>query len=223
MPAVKADKLRRVFKGVVALDDVTFELRDREALLVHGPSGSGKSTLLRLLAGLDRPDGGSIAFDGQTVSTPQRSRPANERGVGMVFQGLALWPHLSAEGHLDFVLRPRIRDREERRGVVRQWLQTVGLAHRPQARPSELSGGECQRVALARALCIQPEVLLLDEPFTGLDKALRQSITELLRRLKEEARFTMICVTHYPEEVAEWSDQVLRLEHGRSGAVQALG
>lgn len=223
MPAVQAENLRRVFKGVVALDDVTFELGDQETLLLHGPSGSGKTTLLRLLAGLDRPDVGEIRFDGQAVSTPQCCLPAHRRGIGMVFQGLALWPHMSVEGHLDFVLKPRIRDREERRAKVRQWLQAVDLADRSRARPAELSGGECQRVALARALCIEPGILLLDEPLTGLDKALRHAVTDMLRRLKQQSRVTLICVTHYPEDVAEWADRTLRLENGRVAATQVNG
>jgi len=188
---------------------------DGSVVVLHGPSGSGKTTLLRLIAGLEEPDAGEIHLGDALASRPGFRTPPDRRSLGMVFQTLALWPHMSVAQHLDFVLKGRIRVKVERASRVQAWLEALQLTGREQAYPHELSGGERQRVALARALCIEPGILLLDEPLTGLDRELRSEIRQQLTEIREQRGLTMVYVTHYPEEAEELADAVVRLANGR--------
>ena len=168
-----------------------------ETVALLGPSGSGKSTLLRLVLGLLAPDSGQILLRGEVVTDGRKlCVPPEERGLSMVFQSLALWPHLTVEKNLRFVLRPRRLGRAEEHHRIEEMLAKVGLSALSQRYPGELSGGEQQRVAIARALVVEPSVLLLDEPLSGLDEALRQEMLGLLQELVSERQISTVYVTH---------------------------
>ena len=188
MPKIAADNLTKSYGGAPILNAVSFALPDGQWSLIQGQSGAGKTTLIRLIAGLERPDAGSIRFDTKVVSSPKGLIPPEQRGIGMVFQTIALWPHMTVEQHLDFVLRARTRNRKERRRTIHKWLEYLHLADRRKTLPHELSGGEKQRVALARAMCVRPAILLLDEPFTGMDSSLRTELLDLVYTLTSASR-----------------------------------
>lgn len=183
------------------LDGVDLDLRPGQSLRISGPSGCGKTTLLRLVAGLERVDGGEISIGGSVVSSRDHHTPPHERGVAMQFQSLALWPHMRAWQHLDFVagpsgaasLWPR---RHDRRRTALEGLAEVGLEHRAEAFPSELSGGERQRLALARALAARKPLLLLDEPFRSVQPSLVSELSECVDVSCRQRGTTLILVTH---------------------------
>jgi ABC-type Fe3+/spermidine/putrescine transport system ATPase subunit len=190
----------------VALRDVSLAVAEGELLALLGPSGSGKSTLLFVIAGLMRA-GGRVLIDGQDVDRV----PPRARGIGMVFQDLALWPHLGVAAHLRFVL-DGAREHEDR---IREILELTELGGLAQRLPSELSGGEAQRLALARALVARPRVLLLDEPLGALDRRLRDKMIGLVRQAHERYGPTTVLVTHDYDEALALADRVAVLHDGR--------
>jgi ABC-type Fe3+/spermidine/putrescine transport system ATPase subunit len=199
-----------------ALIDLSLEVGGGEAVVILGPSGCGKTTLLRLVAGLDVPDSGEIRLAGATASIAGRALvPAHNRGIGFVFQDLALWPHLTVQKNLNFVLDsakwPRA-DRIARAHEVMTLVRIEPLSHRY---PHELSGGEQQRVALARALVGQPRLLLFDEPLSSLDGELRATLRAELARLQRALYVTTVYVTHDREDVAALADRVVEMRAGR--------
>ncbi|HVS61887.1 MAG TPA: ABC transporter ATP-binding protein [Thermoanaerobaculia bacterium] len=214
-PAIEVDGLGVDVAGRPVLRDVTFAVSQGEVLAVAGASGSGKSTLLRAILGLVVPRSGIIRVGGRDASIGNRSTlPPEERNLAIVFQDLALWPHLTVAGNLEFVLSAKGVSRAATREPIREWLGRVGLADRSGAYPGELSGGEQQRVALARALVYEPAALLLDEPFSSLDVALKERLMRLVRELLAERRVPTLLVTHDPEEARALADRVAILEGG---------
>lgn len=201
-----------------AVDDVSFDLPEGKLLALVGESGSGKSTMLRLIAGLERPDGGEIALDGALLSTPRGVTPPERRGIGLVFQNHALFPHLTVEKNIAFGLRQVSRN--ERSAIVAPLLELVGLSGMAARYPHELSGGERQRVALARALAPNPRVLLLDEPFSSLDARLRHSVRDETQAILKERRATALLVTHDTGDALSIADRIVVLKQGR---VQQVG
>jgi iron(III) transport system ATP-binding protein len=198
------------------LEDVSLELLPDEILVVAGPSGGGKTTLLRALAGLAAPARGEVRIRGALASSPGRVLlPPERRGIAMVFQDLALWPHLTVHGNLAFGLAARGVPRAERAPRIAEALDRVGLAGKSANYPGRLSGGERQRVALARALVLEPAAVLLDEPLASLDVALKGELLELLRRLLGERRTPAIYVTHDPAEAFALADRIALVEDGR--------
>jgi iron(III) transport system ATP-binding protein len=195
-----------------AVRDVSFELPEGKLLSLVGESGSGKTTLLRLLAGLEKPDQGAILLDGQVLSSPSTVVPPEQRGIGLVFQHHALFPHLTVEKNIAFGLRHRSRD--ERIETTRQLLALVGLIGFENRYPHELSGGERQRIALARALAPEPKLLLLDEPFSSLDARLRQSVRDDTRAILKERGATALFVTHDTGDALSIADRIVVLKHG---------
>jgi iron(III) transport system ATP-binding protein len=192
------------FGSAQAVRSANLNLRDGELLALLGRSGCGKTTLLRLIAGLERADGGRIEINGRLVEGEGAHMPPEKRGVGVVFQDYALFPHLTVEKNVAFGL-PR---RERRGGAAAEMLDLVGLAGKARRRPHELSGGERQRVALARALAPRPAVVLLDEPFSSLDASLRGQMRAEVRRVLHEAGASAILVTHDQEEALSVADRV---------------
>jgi len=183
------------------LERLSLEVEAKERLVILGPSGCGKTTILRLVAGFVVPDGGSVRIGGRTVSADGRILvPPEERNVGMVFQDLALWPHMRVEENIGFGLMVRGVPRRERKERIDAMLRLVGLEGYGRKRPSELSGGEQQRVALARALILEPQVLLMDEPLSSLDRPLADRLAREIVRLQERIGFTLLYVTHLEEE-----------------------
>ena len=201
--------------GKSILADIMFSLEETETLVIYGASGSGKTTLLRLLAGLERPDSGSICLNNTTVSDRQTLLPAHKRNCSLIFQELALWPHMTVNQHLLFGLKTDNLNAQHRAEKITDLLQRFELEAKSCSYPGQLSGGEQQRLAIARALVTSPEILLLDEALSNLDHALHQKIITLLQRLKQTKEISMVYVTHNLGEVLQLADKVLVLKSGK--------
>jgi sulfate transport system ATP-binding protein len=194
-----------------ALDGVSIAVEDGSLTALLGPSGSGKSTLLRVIAGLEAPDSGTVAIAGRDATRV----PPQKRGIGFVFQHYAAFKHMTVRDNVAFGLRVRKRPKAETAAKVDELLRIVGLDGYHARYPAQLSGGQRQRMALARALAVEPEVLLLDEPFGALDANVRAELREWLRRLHDEVHVTTVLVTHDQEEAMEVADRIVVLNHGR--------
>ncbi|MGB5872019.1 MAG: ABC transporter ATP-binding protein [Albidovulum sp.] len=201
----------KVFGSFTALADISLNIGRGEFLTLLGPSGSGKTTFLMVLSGFEAPTSGSLTLDGRDVTNV----PAEARGFGMVFQGYALFPHMSVEQNIAFPLKVQRRDSNEVRRRVAEMVEMVGLGGHGHKRPAALSGGQQQRVALARALACEPPVLLLDEPFSALDKNLRGQMQDEVRRLHRETGTTFVFVTHDQSEALALSNRVAIFEKGK--------
>jgi len=212
-PAVRleATGLTRIFGGRAVVRDVSLRISAGEILCLLGPSGCGKSTTLRLIAGVERPDAGVIALDGDTVCDGKRFLPPEQRSIGLMFQDFALFPHLSVADNVAFGLTGK---RAAKRDRVRELLDRVDLARHIDSFPHELSGGEQQRVALARALAPRPRVMLMDEPFSGLDNRLRDGIRDDTLGLLKDAGTAVMMVTHEPEEAMRMADTIALMRDG---------
>jgi iron(III) transport system ATP-binding protein len=211
--AIRLDGISKWFGATRAVEDVTLAVERGELMSVLGPSGCGKTTLLRLIAGFEAPDRGSVEVGAETVAGPGILVPPERRRVGMVFQDYALFPHLSVEANVAFGLSRRTR--EERESLTRRTVELVGLQHKTGRHPHELSGGERQRVALARALAPEPEVVLLDEPFSSLDATLRADLRREVELILRDAEATALLVTHDQEEALSLADRVAVMREGR--------
>jgi iron(III) transport system ATP-binding protein len=205
--------LAKRYGDTVAVDGVDLEVPRGSLTALLGPSGCGKTTVLRMVAGLLAPDAGTIAIDGDEVDGPRTSVPPEKRPVGLVFQDYALFPHLTVARNVAYGL-PHLA-RRERRARVAEVLYLVGLGDLGRRLPAALSGGQQQRVALARALAPSPELILLDEPFSNLDAALRASVREELRGILRAADATAVFVTHDQEEALSLADRVAVMDTGR--------
>jgi sulfate/thiosulfate transport system ATP-binding protein len=194
-----------------ALDNVDFEVPSGSLTALLGPSGSGKSTLLRAIAGLDLPDTGTVTINGRDVT----HIPPQRRGIGFVFQHYAAFKHLTLRDNVAFGLKIRKRPKAEIKEKVDNLLEVVGLSGFQTRYPSQLSGGQRQRMALARALAVDPEVLLLDEPFGALDAKVREDLRAWLRRLHDEVHVTTVLVTHDQAEALDVADRIAVLNKGR--------
>ena len=207
------ENVSRRYGETWALDQVDLDIAPSEILCLLGPSGCGKSTLLRVAAGVERPSAGRVLLDGQEVAGPDAYVPPERRGIGLMFQDFALFPHLSILDNVAFGLKSL--SRAEARGQAFAALERVGLAHYAGEYPHILSGGEQQRVALARAIAPRPSVLLMDEPFSGLDPRLREKMREETLAILHETRATSIVVTHDAEEAMRMGDRVALMRKGR--------
>lgn len=196
-----------------AVREVSLRANPGEMLVLVGPSGCGKTTTLRLLAGFERPDAGTISLGEQILDGPGVHVPPERRGIGIVFQDYALFPHLDVLGNVAYGLKSR--SKAERTSRAMEVLAEVGLRDLAQRRPHDLSGGEQQRVALARALAPQPQVLLLDEPYSNLDTHLRHQLREQLRQLVQTTGIAIVLVTHDQEEALHLADQLAVMDGGR--------
>jgi multiple sugar transport system ATP-binding protein len=218
MATVTLRGLRRHFPGVerAALAGLDLEVKDGELLVLVGPSGCGKSTALRLVAGLDRPDGGAIRIDDRDVGDV----PPQDRDVAMVFQGYALYPHMSARDNIAFPLKMRGVDKAERARRVDEAAALLGLGKLLDRRPGELSGGERQRVAMGRAIVRRPKVFLFDEPLSNLDAALRTELRVEIAALVRRLGVTSLYVTHDQIEAMTMGDRIAVM---RAGELQQIG
>jgi sulfate/thiosulfate transport system ATP-binding protein len=208
---ISVDGVRKQFGDFVALDGVSIDVPDGSLTALLGPSGSGKSTLLRVIAGLEEPDGGRVVISDRDTTHV----PVQDRGVGFVFQHYAAFKHMTVKSNIAFGLSIRKRPRNEIDKRVLELLQLVHLDGFADRYPSQLSGGQRQRMALARALAVEPEVLLLDEPFGALDANVRKELRVWLRRLHEEVHVTTIFVTHDQEEAMDVAEQIVVMNDGR--------
>jgi iron(III) transport system ATP-binding protein len=218
MSHVRVRGLSKSFGAIEAVRDLNLEIERGELMAVLGPSGCGKTTLLRVIAGFEQPDAGCVVVSDDVVAGPGRIVPPEKRRVGMVFQDYALFPHLSVEGNVAFGLANR--PREERDALTRRTLELVGLQHKARTGVHELSGGERQRVALARALAPEPELVLLDEPFSSLDATLRAGLRREVELILRDAEATALLVTHDQEEALSLAD---RLAVMRDGEIVQVG
>ncbi|HWF56035.1 MAG TPA: TOBE-like domain-containing protein [Solirubrobacteraceae bacterium] len=201
---IDATRIAKRFGDFTALDGVDLEVPEGSLTALLGPSGSGKSTLLRIIAGLETADEGTVSIDGIDVTS---ARP-QDRGIGFVFQHYAAFQHMSVFDNVAFGLKIRKHPKEATRLRVDELLDLVGLTKWADQRPHQLSGGQRQRMALARALAVQPNVLLLDEPFGALDANVRAELRRWLRRLHDEQHVTTVLVTHDQEEAMEVADRI---------------
>jgi len=209
--ALEAEHITKRYGATAALDDVSLRVGRGRFVTLLGPSGSGKTTLLNVIAGFVPPDSGRLLLDGR----PIEHLPPEKRGFGMVFQGYALFPHLTVSENVAFPLRVRRTPRGEIATRVAAALDLVQLAPMAARMPRQLSGGQQQRVALARALVFRPNLLLLDEPLSALDKNLRVNMQEELKALHARLGLTFVYVTHDQQEALSLSDDVAILHHGR--------
>ena len=207
------ERTSRRYGTTYALDDVSLSVEPGKVLCLLGPSGCGKTTLLRLVAGVERPSSGAILLDNEEVVGPNRFVPPDKRGVGLMFQDFALFPHLTIADNVAFGLRSLTKSQARAEALAA--LDRVGLARFAQDYPHILSGGEQQRVALARAIAPRPGVLLMDEPFSGLDPRLRESVRDDTLAIVHETKATCIVVTHSPEEAMRMGDTVALMREGR--------
>jgi sulfate transport system ATP-binding protein len=210
MSILVRDATRR-FGDFTALDEVSVEIPSGSLTALLGPSGSGKSTLLRVIAGLERPDAGGVEIDGRDAT----SLPPQRRGVGFVFQHYAAFKHMTVRENVAFGLKVARRPKAEIRTRVDELLELVQLPGLADRYPAQLSGGQRQRMALARALAVEPQMLLLDEPFGALDARVRKELRAWLRHLHDEVHVTTVFVTHDQEEAMEVADRIVVMNHGR--------
>ncbi len=217
MNLIELDSVSKVYNrsGTKALDRVSLAIEAGERTVILGPSGCGKTTILRLVAGFIAPDSGSVAVGGETVAVDGRVIvPPERRNLGMVFQDLALWPHLTVKGNIEFGLKARGIAKAERITRIRDILNLVGMADYSRRKPAELSGGQQQRVALARALVLEPGVLLMDEPLSSLDLELNVRLRKEILRLQEKLSFTLLYVTHDRNEAFDIATRIVIMDKG---------
>jgi iron(III) transport system ATP-binding protein len=206
-------QVSRRYGARAVVNNATLVAPAGRVLALLGPSGSGKSTILRLIAGLEAPDAGEIRIGDETVSSPRKLTPPQARRLGFVFQDYALFPHLDALANVGFGLHAL--PAAERAPLAQRWLDRVGLGARAHAYPHQLSGGEQQRVALARALAPSPRAVLLDEPFSGLDPALRAQLRDVALAALSETGATIVFVTHHADEALLVADRLAVMKDGR--------
>ena len=201
--------------GLAAVSDLSLDIADGQFVTLLGPSGCGKTTTLRLIAGFIAPDAGTIHADGRLVSSREQVVPPEERGMGMVFQNYAVWPHKTVFENVVFGLKVRGVAASEARARVKATLALVNLTGFEDRLPSELSGGQQQRVALARSLVVEPKILLLDEPLSNLDAKLRERMRSELKQLQRRTGITFVYVTHDQAEALALSDRIAVIHGGR--------
>ncbi|MFT4011229.1 MAG: sulfate ABC transporter ATP-binding protein [Nocardioidaceae bacterium] len=208
--SIEVRDVNKRFGDFVALENVSVNIPTGQLTALLGPSGGGKSTLLRIIAGLETADSGSVVIEGVEAT----DLPAQKRNVGFVFQHYAAFKHMSVAKNVAFGLEIRKRPKAEVKKRVAELLELVHLSQFADRLPSQLSGGQRQRMALARALAVEPNVLLLDEPFGALDAKVRKELRDWLRRLHDEVHVTTVFVTHDQEEALEVSDEIVVINEG---------
>jgi iron(III) transport system ATP-binding protein len=203
------------YANFAAVDNIDLELQSGEFVSLLGPSGCGKTTTLRMIAGFVDPTSGTIEVDGELLSSPKGSIPPDRRQMSMIFQSYAVWPNMTVKQNVAFGLELRKLNKSEIKRRVGEMLEIVRMSHLADRYPAELSGGQQQRVALARAIVIRPSILLLDEPLSNLDAALREEMRFEIRRLHDEFHITTVYVTHDQAEAMVTSDRIAVMNQGR--------
>ncbi|MFY9554832.1 MAG: ABC transporter ATP-binding protein [Blastocatellia bacterium] len=222
-PFLKLTDLTMRFGDRTVVDHASLEAGEGEIVALLGASGCGKTTLLRLIAGLETPETGEVWIAGEQVAARGRILiPARRRGIGLVFQDLALWPHLTVAGNLDFVLASARMPKHERNERIAETLRLARIDRHAHLCPAKLSGGEQQRAALARALVGRPRLLLLDEPLSSLDTDLKTDLLGELKRLQRELAITTVYVTHDRAEAMALAHRVVLMANGRIQAESSL-
>jgi len=207
---LRIDDLTKYYGDLLAVDDVSFGIEEGDFVTLLGPSGCGKSTILHTIAGFLEPTEGNVYLRGENVT----GRPPNKRNIGMSFQNTALFPHMSVRENISYGLRMRGYDARSNEQRVDEILELIDLPEHGEHKPSELSGGQQQRVSLGRAIAFEPDILLLDEPLTGLDRVLREEMRSWLKQMQDETDVTMLYVTHDQADALSMSDKVIVLRDG---------
>jgi len=222
---IELKNITKAYKGV-AVDNVSLKIEPEESLVLAGMSGSGKTTLLRLIAGFEAPDSGEIFIRGQRVSeTHKIIIPPNRRGIGMIFQDLALWPHLTVMENVEFGLKARGLKKTERKRKIEIISDMIKLNGHLNRYPQSLSGGEKQRVALARTLVLEPAIMLMDEPLSKLDTVLKDEFQDLIISLVRTLKLVLVYVTHDRNEALAIADKIVVMSEGavvQAGAANDL-
>lgn len=211
VPRLHIRNLVRRFEGRAVVNDVSLQIMPGQVTCLLGPSGCGKSTTLRMIAGVEMQDSGEIWVDGRLICDTVTRVPPERRGIGLMFQDFALFPHLSVAGNVAYGLRG---GKDEKRARVEELLHRVDLLKFIDGYPHQLSGGEQQRVALARALAPRPRIMLMDEPFSGLDNRLRDGIRDETLTLLKDEDTAVLLVTHEPEEAMRMADEIALMRDG---------
>ena len=214
MSTVTIRHVTKAFGNNVVLKDFDETFRDGEFITLLGPSGCGKTTMLRIIAGFEKPTSGELYFDDQLVSGGKTFLPPEKRGIGMVFQSYAVWPHMNVFENVAYPLQIQKQDKGSIREAVDRVLETVHLSQYAERLPSQLSGGQQQRVALARALVAAPKLLLLDEPLSNLDAKLRESMRFEIKEIQKRTGITVVYVTHDQTEAMAMSDRIFLINRG---------
>ncbi|MCQ0092947.1 ABC transporter ATP-binding protein [Roseovarius sp. M141] len=212
VPRLQIENLSRRYDGRLVVDDISLAVMPGQVTCLLGPSGCGKSTTLRMIAGVETQDSGKVLVDGKVICDGTARVPPEQRHIGLMFQDFALFPHLTVFGNVAFGLTGSKADTAAR---VAELLDRVGLGHFINAYPHELSGGEQQRVALARALAPRPRIMLMDEPFSGLDNRLRDGIRDETLDILREEDAAVLLVTHEPDEAMRMADDIALMRGGR--------
>lgn len=213
VPRLEIRKLRRAFDGRAVVDDVSLQIQPGQVTCLLGPSGCGKSTTLRMIAGVEMQDSGEIYVDGNLICDTIFRIPPERREIGLMFQDFALFPHLSVADNVAFGLKSGTK--AEKRVRVEELLDRVDLTSFIDGYPHQLSGGEQQRVALARALAPKPKIMLMDEPFSGLDNRLRDGIRDETLTILKEQDTAVLLVTHEPDEAMRMADEIALMRNGK--------
>ena len=225
MSTVTIRHITKSFGTHTVLQDFDETFRDGEFVTLLGPSGCGKTTMLRMIAGFEKPTSGELYIDDCLVSGGRTFVPPEKRGVGMVFQSYAVWPHMNVFDNVAYPLRIQKKNRDQIRDAVKQVLETVHLSQYAERLPNQLSGGQQQRVALARALVAAPKLLLLDEPLSNLDAKLRESMRFEIKDIQQRTGITVVYVTHDQTEAMAMSDRIFLINRGvvqQSGTPQEI-
>ena len=217
---LELDGIVKRFGTTTAVDKLDLEIQEGEFVVLLGPSGCGKTTTLRMIAGFETPTEGQILVEGRPISSPRRVVPPERRGMGMMFQSYAVWPHMTVRQNVAYGLKLKSVAKRELADGVHRALSTVRMEGHGDRYPAELSGGQQQRVALARALAVEPKILLMDEPLSNLDAKLREEMRRELNRLHAALGFTTVYVTHDQGEAMALADRIVVLKDGR---VQQVG
>jgi ABC-type Fe3+/spermidine/putrescine transport system ATPase subunit len=217
MSLLNLKDITKIYGTRKALDNFSLKVMEGERVALLGPSGCGKTTALRLLAGFESPDRGQVEIAGVPAAAEGRILlPPEARSLGMVFQDLALWPHFTVRGNLEFGLKAKGVPAKERKARIREMLERVELLEYVAAKPAALSGGQQQRVALARALVLRPRALLMDEPLSSLDVDLNRRLREEILRLHQEFQFALLYVTHDRGEASALTERVVLMKLGQA-------
>ena len=206
---IRLENIAKKINGKIILNEINLSINKGENFGVFGPSGCGKTTLLRIIAGLDKPDEGSVYLRGMNATSGKIFVPPEKRNISFVFQDLGLWPHMSVKEHLEFVLDYR------NKGRIKGILKACELGKHENLRPEEISGGEKQRLAIARAVAQKSDILLLDEPFSSLDLSVKEEMKRLLKKLQNKYNLTVAYVTHDILEVIDMCDRIAIMTDGR--------
>ncbi|MGA1824148.1 MAG: ABC transporter ATP-binding protein [bacterium] len=212
---LEVTNIQKKYGSVVAVNGVDVFLNKGEIIVILGASGCGKTTLLRLIAGFEEPDAGSIYIDGLLASSIDTMIPPHKRKLGMIFQDLALWPHMTVKEHINFGLRGEGLSKRQREEKIRETMKFVSLPDHLHRYPHQLSGGQRQRLAIARTISLEPSIILMDEPLSNLDPDLKNKIRDVILKMKEALQISILYVTHDHDDALLLADRVAIMNHGR--------